>query len=675
MDDFQKIELNHEHEIQKKPAWRGRFWFLLAALASGWLGFQSLKGDHPAWWPGIFWQTLSFLLLWFSAPPRVSRVFPDADAFKDTQAQLSGGPSERQMLLVVIAVLTACAQCIWLQGRFFGGVFFLAAVFVYLLFRSRLCEVGFSLARSGSRDSFYILILVSIAAFARFPFAEKNWIGFQIDEANHLLDSIGFLEGRWQTPFRTVWWGNPALPHFIVAGFFKVFGETLIVARSVSMLVSLFALWFFYRLCREFFNEHVSFAITLMYSFSWWYLFYSFSPFHNIFTVFFQIAAFWCLVKALKGGYRGAYLGLGVFSAAAVMTYLPGRMVPGMVAATFFLILIFGTKKKYFWDWRFFGLTVLAFLWAIGPFLDFAIRHFDTEIMGRTKELSIFRAIEHTKDQSLLWKSFCWSFFSFFFPNNSVDSRFGIPGVPLLSPVISIFMLWGLMLSILSPGNFLSQIILPGFFFGLCADAFAVQGLDANPTYVNPMRYFLISPFLFLMAARAMHWVWGVVKESEKGFRRIARVFFFGLILFSLGWDSRVFYKRFPESPGWPVLGKSHLLVAQVILTHAKSHKIFVYWENFQSPGQFLTYRKAQVTTVTKDYPLPVSVDADRDVLFVMEAWAVPELQKRIQEVYPEARREVYDIQETPAVVAYFISKEAIRRHSGKPAAGKPQSF
>lgn len=651
------------------PGGGGRWEFLLGGLAAGAFGFLQLRGQEPNWLVGVPLQAASAWLLWKAFPARTPGGPPLPDLGEGSRAEPA--PAAGRFLWPLLG-LAAAAQAFWAAGRALPGSLLWVLAFLFLLVLLRFLPERYPLP-TRVREGVDLVLLLAVAACLRFPFAGRHLTGLQIDEANHLLDSLGFLEGKLKTPFQTAWWGNPALPHFLVAGAFAVFGASVTVARVVSMAVSLVSVWVFHRLCRRFFSAEVSLLAGLLFATSWWHLFYAHSPFHNIFTMCFEAAAFLFLVRALQEGKRGDFFLFGAFAAASVMTYLPGRLVPAMAAGSLFLALLFRRREFLRRTWRHLALSLLAFLWLLGPFLDFAVQHFQ-EIMGRTRELSILKAMEHQGDPWLPLRTFGWSFLTFSFPNVGIDPRFGIKGVPLLAAPTAFLAMLGFALTLASPRRPFTWILLPGFVAGLAADALAVQGLNALPHYVNPMRYFLVTPFLFLLAARALEWLRGCAPALSPAARRAGKAALVLWVAWGAVAEAKVFFHRIPRETDWVSLGHGHILAGEVVNRLYPDYHVLVHWENFASVAKFLTYGRSRATVIDENYPLPLSAAVERDVAFVMTAWEFQDLQRRIRETYPEATLEVWKTPSgQPYLAVYRVPREAVEsRRRGPPQAALP---
>lgn len=318
-----------------------------------------------------------------------------------------------------------------------------------------------------------------------------------------------------------------------------------------------------------------------------------------------------------------------------MLGYLPGRLVPVMVALTILVSAWF--ERKTFWKNRmlFIVLMFLVFLWVAGPFL-FMIIDNPGEFFGRSKELSLFNEIQRTGNYFLLFKKIAWTFMSFFWPGDEFDNRFDLPGNTLLDPVSGILFLLGLVWTLLTWRKRSSWQALSGFALGITANAFAIQGPNPNPAYINPMRFFLIIPFLFFMAAQAIDMLSGF---WEKMIPRVKKIGIALLILACLGstvWNGRTFYVQLHNSADdWSSLGYNHIQAAEFIKANYPRCHILVGWETDSSIVQVLTYHLVNFKVLQGDLTAPLPYRVDKNVMLIFTA-NVKGLD-RISKTYPRA--------------------------------------
>ena len=613
----------------------GGWWFILAAAGAMAAGAKCLSGPVPLWLWGLPLQALSAWLLWLGfaglQPPAAEKM-----AKSPLPASRAAGKKKKDHSWVrwsSVFLAAALGQYFLFSGSLVPGlVFWVLSLLLLGLAKLKLSESGF---HPLDRFDFTVLfLLIAVAALMRFPFVSQNLAGLQIDECDNISDSFSVLEGTFKSPYITGWGGNESLPFFLVAFFLKIFGTTVAAARSFSVLASLAALGAFYAWCRLFFSPKASLTAAFLLSVSWWFLFYSLSPFHNILVVLYEILAFYCLERAFRSGQKIFFALAGLFLGLSVLGYLPGRLVPVMAAAV--ILVSAWAEGKTLWKnrWPYIGLLFLVFLWVAGPFL-FMIIDNPGEFFGRSKELSLFNEIQRTGNYFLLIQRFFWTLMSFFWPGDEFDNRFDLPGNTLLDPIAGLLFFLGLGWTLLYWRKRSSWQALSGFAFGMAANALAIQGPNPNPGYINPMRFFLIIPFLFFMIAQAVD---GFSAAGwKKGARkRLGAVLLVLACLGSALWNGRVFYVRLHQSPdAWSSLGFNHIQAADFIKANYPRCHILIDWETDSSIVQVLTYHRIPYKVLPGDLTAPLPYRVDKNVMILFN----PGLkgQDQISKIYPHA--------------------------------------
>ena len=346
-----------------------------------------------------------------------------------------------------------------------------------------------------------------------------------------------------------------------------------------------------------------SFTAALLLNFSWWFLFYSLSPFDDIFTVCFGTATFYFLERAMREGRRIDFWWAGLLAGASVMTYISGRLIPVMAVAALCGIILFLRPAKF---WATYGRSVLIFFlalfWFLGPFIIFVSRDPD-QFFGRARELSIFNQVHLTGNYFLPLINFCWSLIDLFRASPQADPRFNIPGNCEVDPFTGILVLVGLQVLIVSAFKFRGRFFwyaASGVFFGIVANAFAVQGSTPNPTYTNDQRYFIILPFLMMVAAAGLDWLMGLFSKYPLALKRFGILVLVLLVAGAALLNGKVYYKDFPSDRGlWSSLGFNHMKAAEAGLAYYPRCHVLVQANTNSSVFQFLTYDRIKFRLTT----------------------------------------------------------------------------
>jgi hypothetical protein len=618
-----------------KSPWAVNWLYLAPGIAAGYYGARFLwNGGEPDWLRGTPLHLLSAFLIWKAFADRP----PLAEKTESLKVRKTGGPQPEIStgLFFVFLILAAAGQYLFALDRPFWGLVPWAFAF------AAFWKVMDSVRGEGSPKIFpaeyaWLGGVLLIAALMRFPFAAQHVTGLQIDEANTILYASKVLSGELKSPFCTVGMLEHTFHHFLLAGAFRLFGETCAVARAFSAAVSIAALYFFYLLCRFFFGPWASLLATFLMSIGWWFLFCSLSPFQNITVCFFVILVFYFMEKGMRSGRKADFCLAGIISGFCCMEYLSGRLVPLIVGISVLIILAARGRAFIKAYWPLILLMFLAFWWAVMPFVFFGMEY-PSQIFERTKELNLFSEIKRTGHYWLLPQKIGWTILSLVWPNFDTDRRFCPLGRSEMDPFSGALMLLGLLLALSGLRKRVNAYIFAGFAFGIMTNAFAIQGADPNPRFMNCERSFIIVPFLFLMVARFADWLFAYSRLFKPPLRIAGKVLLVLALAFTVVWNVRAYYFGFKNPLQWCPVGYQHIQVAEYLkAVHESVHLVMVDWRAYTSVERVLTRDRVKVTEIKAEgsLSLPIENKVEKDVLLVIN---MPDFnEKHLKEVYPGA--------------------------------------
>jgi hypothetical protein len=578
---------------------------------------------------GLPFQALAAWLFWNAFPRQVALPAEEKISARPSKGRVL--PTQPLWLLALLLLPTALGQYYFLSNKLVPGLaaWFLAlGLACFLKVKSPVNEI-----HSPHRwENAGLLFILGIAALMRFPFVGQHVGGFQIDEANNMIGSYEVLHGSFRSPFTFGWSGNQALPFFLYAWVLKLFGEGFAAARALTAVLSLAALYFFYAWCRMFSSVKASLTATFLLSVSWWFLFYSLSPFHNMVIVLFEILSFLFLERCFRRGLRSDFAFLGLFTALAFLGYLPGRLVPVMVCLVTLIFAAFNYRTFFKVYLRHFLLALFFFLLVTTPFFIFVLGDMG-EFLGRSNQLSLMNEVQRTGHYDLILKRVFWTFTSFTYPGQTFDERFDLHNNPELDPLTGSLFYFGLLLAFLGFRRRWSWQVIVGFALGCAANAMAIQGPNPDTTYINPMRFFLVIPFLFLMGAQAIDWLFSLFLPVRKKFLVIQTLILVAAMGFSLFWNSRLFYVKFHQSiTGWAYMGFNHIRVAELMNSNYPRCHIILDADFDSSTVQVLTHNLSKYTPL-RSLALPLPYKADKNILIVFRPGNFDEA--KLRQTYP----------------------------------------
>ena len=290
-----------------------------------------------------------------------------------------------------------------------------------------------------------LLGLTALAAFLRLYQLDSLPSGLWYDEAQWGLDarSVG-KEGSFPVYFPANF-GHPFLFIYLIAGLFRVLGESALVLRLAASLVGIATVPVAYWFGKELFGWRAGLLAAFLIAVSRWHINFSRIAFDAIEMPLFQLLGFYFLARAWRTGRRldfalsGVFLGLGLYSYAAF------RLVPLLVL--FYLAHLWLTTRP---DWRRrlwdVALAALVFLMVAAPLAQYALRHPEI-VNARVEAVSIFAgrtfaegvqtAMENTRKHLLMFNA-----------EGDHNGRHNLPGEPMLDPGTAALLVLGTALAL-----------------------------------------------------------------------------------------------------------------------------------------------------------------------------------------------------------------------------------
>lgn len=503
----------------------------------------------------------------------------------------------------------------------------------------------------------WLLIVLGIAALMRYPFVNHLFAGFQLDEAHDAISALQVLRGEVKSPLETGWGGSPTLPYFLEAVFVKIFGPHLFSYRLFTLTVSMLSTWVFYRWIRFYFSPRACLLATLLFGIAWWHVYYAFSPFNNNTTLLFAVCTFYFFEKGFREGKRADFWWAGIFTGMSIMTYIAGRLVPEMAFLSILGCVLFAGGIAFISAYgRHLALSVLAFFWLMAPFIRFVIL-WPNEFMGRARTMNIFNEISRSGDWWLPVRTSLWTMMSFFWTNpaGQGDRRFMIPGDSLLDHFTGLLVLAGFVLTLFTLNKRVSWSVIGGLVFGITANSLAVQCEDPPADYINPMRMFIIFPFVMFMAARALEWSFEIIDRAKKDAKMSAGILLGLGLCAAFTYNIATYYFRFQQrQDDWSVIGFHHVEQAKMYRQIKPECHLLLDNDSYSPIIEFMNgMTQTDVTLIQGNkLDLPIMGQVNRDVAVFCQPWKLVEVQAALPKVYPHMTRTEY---RNPFNVVYVV--------------------
>jgi hypothetical protein len=617
---------------------KGMNWPLLGAgLAASLIGIHFNSGFHPQWSIGVPFHFLGALAVYLSFPRLLfSAVGPSSFASSPKKSKTH---KDLGWLWPILAL--ALGQIAFRMGSLAGGwILSLAGLVAAAWFLSQKDLLAERTSEESFRWTNTFWLVLAYAAILRFAFVGTYVTGLQGDEANNIVDTLGISQGTFEKgPFVMGWGGTPVFPDYIVGYFFKLLGEKVWVARFVSSLASLGTLVVFFRWCRFWMGERASVLASFFMANSWWFFYFSLSPFHNSILFFFQVSAFCFLERGFRKAGRGDFWWAGFFAALSVMNYVPGRSVPLAIFLTFFATGILRGWTFLRFLWKPLALSGLAFFLVISPYLIFAMDN-PTEFWGRVDPRWISQEYQSTGNYFFLLKSYFLTLSSLWTPNPSVDLRFAPVALPFVDPFAGAFAFLGFGMVLFTLRKPASWVLIPAVFFGLSANALARMGWPTDLAYLHSIRFSILIPFLFLASGWGLEWTFRSIESSFPKGESWSRWFLAVLVAGSLATNEPIFVPGFNKDKGsWGEHGLSQIELAKFILEKTPDHQFLGDSDILSNTVTFLVHEKTNVKWLFLDKDIPIPYRAQKNVMLLFAPWRITEVQKeKIRSTYPQAQ-------------------------------------
>jgi len=632
-----KTAKNAKFKSSSSIQWFRLFQFFLG-LGISWIGVQKLTYYPQNWWFGGIAQAISGCLIFYSFSKK-SAVLEWGGSKEPNRKEDRSAKRNASWILLGILVLLGLGLLAFYGDYFYLGSFFVLAIIGLLIFTKNQYAIN---ERQSAEFNFneekWFWALMVFATILRFAIVGTNLTGLQTDEGNNLMGAVGIGAGHY-SPFETAWGGTPILPYYYYVFLFHFLGAKLWAARLGTSLASIAAIYFFYRWVRLWFSPLASLLGTFWLAVSWWFFYFSVSPFHNSILAMEEIGAFYFLEKGLRSGQRSAFCLSGLFTAGCVINYVSGRGVPVML--TLVLIAYVGLRgwafvKSY---WKHLILCLVSFLWLAGPFLTYVFIHPD-EAWGRVQPGWIAQEANHSGSYLFLLKSYGWSLVSLWAVNHSVDFRFVVPGMTFMDVVTGLFALLGLCVCIVNFKKPLAWILFMGLLLGLSANALARLGWPADLAYIQSVRLAIVIPFVFLMAAWGLDWFLKFYRKFYKKGWGWGGVLAAVAIVGPLALNEPIFLSRFAFQPStWGEHGLSYIQLSEIIKKESATHQLMLDPDGTSNAVSFLIMGSApEPVGFDIHNDLPVLYHADKNVMLVFPPWRITDDQrKKIHQFYPQA--------------------------------------
>ena len=310
-------------------------------------------------------------------------------------------------------------------------------------------------------DGALLLVILLVALFLRVYELPDIPPGLHYDEAANAILASDIATGKAHPLFIEAYTGKEVLFFYLAGVAMRLLGASVFSLRLTSALIGTLTVLITYHLAREMFAHQgveasrwlALFSAALLTT-SYWHVTLSRYGFRAISQPLLQALTLWCLWRGLRRR-SNTWLALsGLFFGATAYTYLASRVFPGILLLVFLALFIPSTGSGHRFDRRnlkrrLSQVAVFAVPAAIvfAPLGFYFLTH-PQAFSVRISQLSLFNPQLNQGDVlGTLWRAAHLAFGMIGLRGESLW-RFNLPGKPVFSWPLTIFLLLGLVLSL-----------------------------------------------------------------------------------------------------------------------------------------------------------------------------------------------------------------------------------
>ena len=232
------------------------------------------------------------------------------------------------------------------------------------------------LARVLTPQGLGLIVLLTAAVVLRVANLGSVPVNVTADEADNLQVVYHIMENTGPGFFELDWKPAPAFSTYVITGFMRVFGESVVGMRMASVVISVAAIGVFYALARQTMSLGASLSAAFLLATGLWFLHFSRSGWENVHVALFALMAVLLVTQAARRGSLLLFAATGVAAALGIYGYSGGRtIVLGVLAFLPVAMVLHPDLRRR--NLVGFGVTLVVFLVLIAPQLKTALDDWD----------------------------------------------------------------------------------------------------------------------------------------------------------------------------------------------------------------------------------------------------------------------------------------------------------
>jgi len=619
------------------------------------------------------------ILLYAVAAYLTVRAFAGTEVIEEpanASASIKASWPQRTWGALGIACLLLVLSLTWLKSPaspFWGTLLWLASLVSFIL--AFISQTGTGTTNSGAVErqqalqqwELVVLSFVVVVAFLLRSYnLESLPPSLHGDEAEFGLQAIKILDGQVGDIFTVGWADLPLLGFAAHALSMRVFGVSIFGLRMASSIFGTLSLVPFYFLVRLLFRRQTALISTVLLAVSHWYVHFSRLGLHNILTPFFELLAFYFLLKGLRSRKKLDFVWSGLAIGFGLYTYHASRLVPLIIPV--FLAYKLITEKGFLRShYREIAIMIAAAIFTFAPLGLYFIEH-GRQFMSRGKGVFIFNPgnldhfshAYHTRDPLRVLGIQTWHTLAVFNYWGDTSGQYGFRE-PILDFYTSAFFVLGLAYS-LSQWRRWKHFFLNLWFWSIVVVG-SILTIDAPFT----PRLAGLVPVLFIFAGLALDKTWEQLSQAfgTKGKRYFASVI--ALILLLIAYTNSDAYLNRYIGQQKPMSASTEL--ARYIHSLGPEYRTYLLGAPHLYFGfgtiRFIAQGSEGVDVYNVADEIPIRSEVEKGVAFILLPSHLDAL-SFIRHYYPNGTlKEHRDVYNNLMFVSYRVSREEIRERQG----------
>ncbi len=457
-----------------------------------------------------------------------------------------------------------------------------------------------------------LAFILVVAAFARFYALDTYPNGCQSDECNNGLDALKWLHGWPYTPYAETNEGQATLFTYLIALFFRLFGESVTTMRAVSALIGTLTVLAVYGLVRELLGQRLALLMAALVAGDRWHITFSRIVYELILMPPVLALQMLFLIKALKTGRRRWWGLAGLMLALGLNTYTAYRVVPILTAA-YLLYWLLTHRQRLLRDLEgmvVFGAGVFV---GVAPLGIYIIRHWSV-FLSRINHISVFRDVEAVGSYEPVWSNLRKTLYMFNW-RGDVAALNNLPAAPLLHAVVGVFLVLGVVWAL--RWCWREQTLLYLLWFGGVASVAVLSVAHEAPTARRPIG---LVPVIYLLVGsiwQQLAWAWEQAWGPRRG--QVPAVILAGLTVFVMGANIHTYFRVQAVHPDvWAAYSPNESAVGKYLATLPPDVRIYMTPQyTHHSAVRFIGRRDVTVLQLAEHVPL--RQDPGGDVEYILE--------------------------------------------------------